>query len=98
MNGITLATAEEQNSHKLLQARVARAFGLLAIAGFLFVATLVRPVELRFDEILLFALGFGMALRHTRMLFVSACSRRRSYPGCFVSFRQACVTAANPPC
>jgi hypothetical protein len=48
----------------------ARAFGLLAIAGFLFVATLVRPAELRLDELLLFAMGFGMALRHTRMLFV----------------------------
>ena len=48
----------------------ARAFGLLASAGFLFVATLVRPIELRLDELLLFALGFGMALRHTRMLFV----------------------------
>jgi hypothetical protein len=48
----------------------ARAFGLLAIAGFLFAATLVRPVELRLDELLLFALGFGMALGHVRMLFV----------------------------
>jgi hypothetical protein len=48
----------------------ARAFGLLAIAAFLFVLTLVRPVELRLDELLLFAVGFGMALRHSRMLFV----------------------------
>ncbi len=48
----------------------ARALGLLAIAGCLFVATLVRPAELCLDELLLFALGFGMALRHTRMLFV----------------------------
>ncbi len=48
----------------------ARALGLLGAAGLLFVLTLVRPAELRLDELLLFALGFGMALRHTRMLFV----------------------------
>ena len=47
-----------------------RALGILAAAGFLFLLTLLRRAELRLDELLLFALGFGMALRHTRMLFV----------------------------
>jgi hypothetical protein len=47
-----------------------RTLGLFAIAGLLFWAALVRRLELRLDELILLALGFGMAIRHQRMLFV----------------------------
>jgi hypothetical protein len=48
----------------------ARSLGLLAIVGFIILLTLVRRAEIRIEELLLLALGFGMAVRHSRMLFV----------------------------
>src|SRR5579864_116563 len=48
----------------------ARGVGLLAVAGFIFLWTLIRRVELRVEEVLLLALGFGMAISHSRMMFV----------------------------
>ena len=48
----------------------ARAFGLLAVAGLTFLLTLTRRCKIRLEELLLVALGFGMAVRHSRMLFV----------------------------
>src|SRR5438105_2877202 len=47
-----------------------RAMGLLAIAGFVFLLILVKRVELRLEEMLLLAMGFGMAVQHYRMLFL----------------------------
>jgi hypothetical protein len=48
----------------------ARAVGLLAVAGFVFLSALIRRAELRLEELLLLTLGFGLAVRHNRMVFV----------------------------
>lgn len=42
----------------------------LAVAGSIFLVVLLRHAELRLEELLLVGLGFGMAIRHGRMLFV----------------------------
>ena len=47
-----------------------RDLAFLAVTGVIFLLILVRRTELRLDELVLFALGFAMAIRHTRMLFV----------------------------
>ena len=47
-----------------------RALGVFAVAGFVFLMALFRRGEFRLEELILLALGFGMALRHQRMLFV----------------------------
>jgi hypothetical protein len=46
-----------------------RAAGLFAIAGLLGLLFLLRPIELRLEELLFLGIAFGMALRHLRMLF-----------------------------
>lgn len=48
----------------------AHALGLFAIAGMLFLIALIHRGEFRLEELILLALGFGMAIRHQRMLFV----------------------------
>ncbi len=47
-----------------------RGAAALAIAAVVALLALARPVALPLEETLLFALGFAMAFRHTRMLFV----------------------------
>jgi hypothetical protein len=47
-----------------------RALGLLAIVGLIFLPTLLRRCEIRIEELILLALGFAMAVHHSRMLFV----------------------------
>ena len=47
-----------------------RAYALLAVAGAPLILALIRRSELRLDEFLFIALGFGLAARHSRMLFV----------------------------
>ncbi len=47
-----------------------RGLSLLAVAGFIFLWTLLRRAELRLEEVLLLAMGFGMAMSHSRMMFV----------------------------
>lgn len=47
-----------------------RTLGLFAVAGIVFLLALLRRVEFRLEEVLLLAIGFGMAVRHQRMLFV----------------------------
>jgi hypothetical protein len=48
----------------------ARAIALIAIAVLIFLIALLRRAEFRLEELVLLALGFGMAIRHQRMLFV----------------------------
>src|SRR5258708_5419172 len=43
---------------------------MLAVAAFISLWTLLRRAVLYLDELVLFGLGFGMAARHHRMLFV----------------------------
>jgi hypothetical protein len=47
-----------------------RGVGLFAVAALVGLLLLVRPVRLYLEEVLLLALGFGLAVRHVRMLFV----------------------------
>lgn len=47
-----------------------RAWGLFAIAAILFLTALIRRSEFRLDELILLAMGFGLAIWHQRMLFV----------------------------
>lgn len=47
-----------------------RAIGLFVVAGIVFLMALFRRGEFRLEELILLALGFGMAVRHERMLFV----------------------------
>src|SRR6185312_9331053 len=47
-----------------------RAWGLLGIAGLILLVPLLKRVELTLQELLLVALGFGMAVQHERMVFV----------------------------
>ena len=47
-----------------------RGIALFVLAGCLFAAVMLRKATLRLDEALLLAMGFGMALLHTRMLIV----------------------------
>jgi hypothetical protein len=47
-----------------------RAVGLFAIAAMIFLMALLRRYEFRLEELVLLALGFVMAIRHQRMLFV----------------------------
>jgi hypothetical protein len=47
-----------------------RALAALGVVGVIFLVTLVRRTELRLDELLLLALGFGIAVLHQRMLLV----------------------------
>lgn len=47
-----------------------RAWGLLGIAGLVLLVPLLRRVELTVQELLLVALGFGLAVQHERMVFV----------------------------
>lgn len=62
-----LASITEWQPLDLLDPRAAALFG---VAGFIFLMVLIRRVELRLDELLLLALGFGLAIRHERMLFI----------------------------
>jgi hypothetical protein len=62
-----LASVDEWQALKLDDVR---ALGMLAVAAFIFLWTLVRRAVLYLDELVLFGLGFGMAARHHRMLFV----------------------------
>lgn len=48
----------------------ARAAALFAVALIVFVIALTRRPDLRLEELILLAMGFGMAIRHERMLFV----------------------------
>jgi hypothetical protein len=47
-----------------------RAWGLLASAGLILLVPLLRRVELSLQELLLVAMGFGLAVQHERMVFV----------------------------
>jgi len=47
-----------------------RAAALFAVTGFILLWALVRKAELRLEELLLLALGFGIAVLHNRMLFI----------------------------
>jgi len=47
-----------------------RAWALLGVAGLVLFLPLFRRVELRLEELLLIALGFGLAVQHERMLFL----------------------------
>ena len=47
-----------------------RAAALFAVAVFFFLMVLARRAELRLEELALLALGFGLAIRHNRMMFV----------------------------
>jgi len=47
-----------------------RDLAFLAVAGVIFLLVMIRRTELHLDELVLFALAFAMAIRHTRMLFV----------------------------
>ena len=47
-----------------------RGVALLAVAGLILLVPLLRRAELRVQELLFLALGFGLALQHARMLFV----------------------------
>ncbi|PYT02713.1 MAG: hypothetical protein DMF60_20570 [Acidobacteria bacterium] len=47
-----------------------RAAVLFAVATFFFLMVLVRRAELRLEELAMLALGFGLAIRHNRMMFV----------------------------
>jgi len=47
-----------------------RAWGLLAVAGLILLVPLLKRVELTFQELLLVALGFELAVQHERMVFV----------------------------
>jgi hypothetical protein len=58
------------NEWKPLDLTDGRAMGLLAIAGLIYAMALIRKGEFRLEELILLALGFGMAMRHQRMVFV----------------------------
>jgi len=58
------------NEWKPLDLTEGRAMAMFAIAGMIFVMALIRKGEFRLEELILLALGFGMAIRHQRMLFV----------------------------
>jgi len=62
-----LASVDEWQALKLDDLR---ALGMLAVAAFISLWTLLRRAVLYLDELVLFGLGFGMAVRHHRMLFV----------------------------
>jgi hypothetical protein len=47
-----------------------RDIALLAAAALVLLIPLLRRVELRLDELLLVAIGFSLAVRHSRMMFV----------------------------
>jgi hypothetical protein len=47
-----------------------RAAALFAVAVFFFLMILARRADLHLDELALLALGFGLAIRHDRMMFV----------------------------
>jgi hypothetical protein len=64
---LNLAAIEEWQPLDLTDGR---GWALLACGALVFVWILLRRDELRLDELLLFALGFGMAVRHERMLFL----------------------------
>ena len=49
---------------------MSRAWALLGIAGLVLLLPLLRRVELGLEELLLVALGFGLAVQHERMLFL----------------------------
>jgi hypothetical protein len=58
------------NEWRPLDLSEGRAIGLFAVAGVVFLMALIRRSELRLEELVLIAMGFGMAVRHQRMLFV----------------------------
>jgi hypothetical protein len=58
------------NEWKPLDLSEGRAVGLFAVCGLIFLMALIRKGEFRLEELILVGLGFGMALRHQRMLFV----------------------------
>jgi len=64
---VNLASVDEWQALRLDDVR---ALGMLAVAAFLFLWTLVRRAPLYLEELVLFGLGMGMAARHNRMLFV----------------------------
>ena len=47
-----------------------RAAALFAVAAFFFLMALARQADLRLEELAMLALGFGLAVRHNRMMFV----------------------------
>lgn len=49
-----------------------RAWALLGVAALIFLLPLLRRIDLRFQELLLVALGFGLAAQHQRMVFLFA--------------------------
>jgi hypothetical protein len=53
-----------------LNPREARGIGLLVLAGIFVLIFLVRSTVLRLPELLLLAIGFGLALRHVRFAFL----------------------------
>jgi len=55
---------------KPLDLSESRAIALFAVAGLIFLMALIRRGEFFLEELVLLALGFGMAVQHQRMLFV----------------------------
>jgi len=64
---VNLSSVAEWQPLDLLDPRAA---ALFAVAAFFFLMTLARRADLRLDELALLALGFGLAVRHNRMMFV----------------------------
>jgi hypothetical protein len=62
-----LSSVAEWLPLNLLDPRAAVLFG---VAAWLFLMVLVRRAELRLEELAMLALGFGLAIRHNRMLFL----------------------------
>ena len=62
-----LASVTEWLPLDLLDLRAAILFG---VAAWFFLMVLVRGAKLRLEELIFLALGFGLAIRHQRMLFV----------------------------
>ena len=64
---IGLASVDEWQAVKLDDVR---ALGMLVVGTFILLWTLVRRNLIYLDELVVLGLGFGMAARHSRMLFV----------------------------
>ena len=63
----SLASVTEWLPLDLLDPRAAVLFG---VAAWFFLMVLMRGAKLRLEELIVLALGFGLAIRHQRMLFV----------------------------
>ena len=64
---LNLAAVNEWQPLDLSDGRAVMLFG---VAALVFALVTIRRKELKLDELLLFAVGFALALRHQRMLFV----------------------------